>query len=1343
MANSVSLNRITKILAWSLLGLVSLIILLVSVALSSVGTRWAIDYVNDSDLGVAIVYKSGSFYSNLELQQVLVTQEGLDVRLDNVSLDVKLSCLFAAEVCIKHIRLNKVAVALGELPKSTAPEEEIGNALIKLPVLVSLDEFSVGELLVSQHDFEMLRAKKFSLSLSFLDQLSISKLDMASFVFNLPKPQESTESGEAKTISANDLPRPWLKELANFKYQPISLPQVFIPITLDLKDAKLVNICVRQQLEDDSFKSIFCNENLAIKLTLKNQKLDSTLIFSNFNQNSASPAFVPSNLKLKASVNFAKNFEHELTLQALKKDTPVSALSQTTPKKNALKIDTPIFNDSNGVLIKSKGDINKLDIALTHLPSQSKAIAIKTAIQLNKSELPLQLDFKFEPLSAAALDDIRTWLPDVSEELIAQLKGVSVLAAKVSGDMQGYRVTALVNTKPISGIENVEMNALIKPYGGGRGAWSLIDIKKLQVSGEIGSFDYLGKATIETIANKQTQLSWQGNLSLESLQLAKLNESLNSMISGAIPHQFALTETTQSGSVKNARLTGNWQNLPLLLKADAELEKTGNVKVQSIQLNQGDNKVDIQGSLYSQQALASLTDLGASFTGGSQKSASSLDFVIDLTSLADLYPDLKGQLNAKGNISGPIEIPKIVMQANTQELSVGDISLEEADINLSVNMANKLKSTASIQATNLFAGGQNIPKLNLQLDGDENEQSLRLSIPEGAYITEQFFKGQLSADNTSWTGKWLEGKVVSNLAELVLQSEPELKVNLQPFSLFLAQHCWEGRSDKLCIGDVNATQVSAKTKIALDYNVMNAGMVELLPSVDVSASDLDLNIDVDVDWQKVAGLTFSADIVSQNATLVSNENKVTIENITAKVEGTPTNISSRFLFKSTQAGHIDLNSQLDLSNKPFQHKGDVIITDFAVSYFAPFITAVKRLNGDINANITFDGPMEKPALQGKLSLANGAFVLKEYPLRLANYNQEVTFEGSKADFVGTYTLGEGKGSINGDIDFTNELIINTEVKGDKLDIAYETYQFKVSPDIQLNLQPELLRVTGKIDIPYARVKIKTLPPSAKSPSQDIIIVDEKQVAKQSQLPLDVRINILIDKAKKGEVKLDALDLKAELSGDLNVQVDAQNTRVNGIVQVLKGDYAAYGQVLQIRKGDITFSGQPDVPAFDIEAIRNPLNTKNKVIAGIRVTGNALKPSVELFSEPSMEEARQLSYLISGADNFGAGGDSSDANTLVNALVSFGVGKSENGIGSLGQKLGVKDLNLQTAGQGGDTKVQLSGQLAEGVKVTYGVGVFDSLSEVSVHYQLLPQLYLEAVSGVNNTLDLYYQISSKD
>jgi len=1338
MSNSSFLNRTLKIASWSLLGFALLLISIVSIALSSTGTKWAIDYINDGDFGVAAEYKNGSFYSQVELNQIRINQPGLAIELNNLSLDVGLSCLFAGEVCINKVQITNVVVGLGDMPVQEKKLEATENKLIALPLLLSLNELSIGEVLVSQYNVEVLKLENLLLALSFHQQLNISQLNLSSLSIMLPRATESELIKPAVNSTNKKAPREWLSALANYQYEPFEIPEIYIPVELTLKNTMLRNVCMRQQAQDDSITTIFCNDSLSIDLGAQNQKLDTTIVIGNLQQGVDSPTFIPINIKLKATVNFAKKFEHDLTLLALKVDTPVSSLSS-----KALKVDTPVFNNSTGFEFKSQGSINKLNLTLTHLPTQQKIILVGSTLELSKSTLPLNVDIKFEELSAAAADDIQTWFPLVSDDVLLPLRGVSLLHTKISGDMQGYRLTSMLKTQEIMGIENFELNALFKPMSLKQGERSLIDIQKLNLNGSIGTLDYVGKAILAPKSDRQNELSFNGNLKLESVQLAKLDVSLTSLISGELPHAIVITETTQSAAVKGANLKGTWQNLPLSLIADAELEKSGNVKVQSVRLIQGDNKLYVQGNLFSKQALESIAQLGVNFPDKSEKNVSSLEFSIDLNALSDIYPDLEGQIYAKGNLSGVIETPKIVMQANAKELSAAGTSLENALIDINVNMANKLASKAQISISNLLVGGQNIPQLELQLSGDESEQSLRLSIPRGEYITEQFFKGQLNAENTGWSGKWLEGKVVSNFAELMLEDQPDLTLELQPFSLFLARHCWEGRGDRLCTEDINATQQQAKTKISLDYNAMNPGVAKLLPNFNIETSDLNVNIDIDIDWQQKQGLHFAADVVSENATLVSNETKVSIENIRAKVQGTPKSINSSFSFDSTEAGQVSLNSKLELANKPYQHQGSVIISDFAVSYFASFITAVKKLSGDINANVSFDGPLDKPSLQGLLSIADGAVVLKEYPLRLADYNQKVTFNGSKADFSGQFTLGEGNGSINGDVDFTDALIVSATVSGDKLDIAYETYQFKISPDLKIKLSPELLSVSGKVELPYARVKIKSLPPSAKSPTQDIIVMDEKKVVKQGLLPLDVNVNILIDKAKKGEVKLDALDLKAELSGDLTVQIDTQNTKINGIVQVLKGDYEAYSQVLQIRKGDITFSGQPDVPAFDIEAIRNPLNTKDKVIAGIRVTGNALKPSVELFSEPSMEQARQLSYLISGADNFGAGSDGSDSNTLVNALVSFGVGRSENGIGSLGQKLGVKDLNLQTAGQGSNTQVQLSGQLAEGVKVTYGIGVFDSVSEVSVHYQLLPQLYLEAVSGVNNTLDLYYQITSKD
>ena len=1343
MSNTMYLNRFLKMASWTLLSVVALLSLVIGIALSSTGVKLAIDYVNDAGLGVEIDYQGGSFYSQVTLTKVRVVQPSMNAEVSDLTVDVGLRCLFAAELCINQIRLDKIDVQLVDAPKQDTPVKELENKLIQLPILITLSELSVGEVRVSQSNNELLTLKDLLLALSFQNKLIISRFDIQSLDVQLPKSgNELTVNEVSKTIE-QDAPRPWLKALADYQYTPIIIPDIYIPIELAMKKAMLRNICVRQQAQDGSLATLFCHDTLALELAIKNQKLDLQLNIDNLNQNSAEPIFAPANVKFKANVHFAKNFEHTVTLNILKQDTPILS-KQNALKKDALNKDTPILNNPLGFEFKSVGSVKQVNMTLTHLPTQQKLLTLSSSVQLNKATLPVGANMAFGQLVPAVITDIQASLPGLNADFIKPLIGVSLLRAEIRGDMLGYRLTSTLDTEDIMGVQHVDVNALFKPMGNKQAQRALIDIQNLQLSGSIGTLDYSGKVLLSPQTDGQNELSWAGLLGLDSLQLSTLDPAIDSFVSGKVPHSIMITETTQSAKIKGANLRGTWQTLPLSLIADAELEKSGNILVETMRLRQGDNQLHVQGKLYSTKALESIKRLGANFPKPDNADDASLDFTLDLQTLRDIYPDLQGQIYAKGKVSGAIELPKIIIQAQAKDINGKGISLEDALVDISVNVAKKLSSKAQISIVNLSAAGQYIPLLNVELSGDESEQALRLSLPQGEYITEQFFKGQLNADNSAWSGKWLEGSIVSDVAELSLQSQPSLNLNLQPFSFFLEQHCWEGRGDSLCASDINATQQQAKTKIALDYNLMNTGVAKLLPNVDIERSDLDVNVDVEVDWQAQQGLSFSADIGAQNATFVSNENKVSIENVIAKVQGTPRTIESSFSFDSTEAGTVRLNSYLDLASQPYQHQGDIVISEFAVSYFASFITAVKKLNGDINADIAFTGPIDKPSLLGELTLADGAVILKEYPLRLADYNQKVVFKGSKADFAGQFTLGDGKGSINGDIDFSEALIVNTIIVGDKLDIAYESYQFQVSPDLSLKLRPELLSVSGKVEVPYARVKIKSLPPSAKSPSQDIIVIDEQKAVKQVSLPLDVNVNILIDKAKKGEVKLDALDLKAELSGDLNVQVDTQNTRVNGIVQVLKGEYEAYSQVLQIRKGDITFSGQPDVPAFEIEAIRNPLNTRDNVIAGIRVAGNALKPTVELFSEPSMEQARQLSYLISGADSFGAGGGPSDSNTtLVNALLSYGVGRSENGIGSLGQKLGVKDLNLQTAGQGSDTQVQLSGQLADGVKITYGIGVFDSVSEVSVHYQLLPQLYLEAVSGVNSTLDLYYEITSND
>ena len=55
----------------------------------------------------------------------------------------------------------------------------------------------------------------------------------------------------------------------------------------------------------------------------------------------------------------------------------------------------------------------------------------------------------------------------------------------------------------------------------------------------------------------------------------------------------------------------------------------------------------------------------------------------------------------------------------------------------------------------------------------------------------------------------------------------------------------------------------------------------------------------------------------------------------------------------------------------------------------------------------------------------------------------------------------------------------------------------------------------------------------------------------------------------------------------------------------------------------------------------------------------------------------------------------------------------------------------------DSSVAVSGYILPGLKVKYGVGLFDSLATITLRYQILPRLYIEAASGVDQALDVLY------
>ena len=401
------------------------------------------------------------------------------------------------------------------------------------------------------------------------------------------------------------------------------------------------------------------------------------------------------------------------------------------------------------------------------------------------------------------------------------------------------------------------------------------------------------------------------------------------------------------------------------------------------------------------------------------------------------------------------------------------------------------------------------------------------------------------------------------------------------------------------------------------------------------------------------------------------------------------------------------------------------------------IYQVDVLNGVVSGAGIIDGTLDKPEIIGNFNINNGYLSGDELPVTLENFQFSIESSGQKASITGSANSGSGVAKAVGSLMWGDKLSYEMLLHGDNFEFDdNKGVKLHFSPRIKIEGSGTGAKVTGDIVIPYALIKVEQLPQSAIQVSSDIIVIDADNVNEQQSYPLDVTVNIkLLD-----DVKIDSFGLESNITGDVNIILDEDgNLFSDGMLQLEEGRYRSFGQDLYIRKGQIVFSGSVDNPYINVEAIRNTELTEDNVIVGVRLIGPVKKPIFTIFSEPEMQQTRMISYLLRGRDVNSEDETSQDV-VITTMLVGSSLGQGKDVIGFLGDTLGVEDFAIDTRGQGNDTRVEVSGYVLPGVQIRYGIGLFSALSEVVVRYEIIPQLYIELVTGVDSAVDLYYKFS---
>jgi len=401
-----------------------------------------------------------------------------------------------------------------------------------------------------------------------------------------------------------------------------------------------------------------------------------------------------------------------------------------------------------------------------------------------------------------------------------------------------------------------------------------------------------------------------------------------------------------------------------------------------------------------------------------------------------------------------------------------------------------------------------------------------------------------------------------------------------------------------------------------------------------------------------------------------------------------------------------------------------------------WIPAGWRLAGTTRAGITLKGRVGAPEIVGQatghdISVRN---LLQGVDVREGEFAMSLNGATAKLDFLRA-KAGAGTLQLEGNAELGAAPQAQLTVTASKFALlARVDRRIVTSGQAQLALKANELKLNGKFTVDEGMIDFTRS--DAPSLDDDVIVLRSEQPlpdapANGSKRERVIIVDLGVDLGR--QLRLRGRGLDTLLRGELRLGQQAGKPTLQGTVRAENGTYAAYGQKLEIERGDVIFGGQMDNPRLDVIATRP--NTDTRV--GVTVTGTARNPRIRLFSEPELSETEKLSWLVlgRGADGLGR----TDTALLQRAALALLAGEGEGAAGKLVQSLGLDELSLkQSDGEVRETIVRLGKQLSRRWYVGYERGLNSTTGNWQLIYRIAQRFTLRAQSGTDNSMDLIWQ-----
>lgn len=851
-----------------------------------------------------------------------------------------------------------------------------------------------------------------------------------------------------------------------------------------------------------------------------------------------------------------------------------------------------------------------------------------------------------------------------------------------------------------------------------------------------------GSCKMQGIVNWKKTISWNNTCIFNNISLFEKYFCYPIVLSGKITTQGYLSANEWKLTVSDFYCYGSIKNNKITCYGSMYIGSRGELSIPLFFINWGiDNRLEIQGGIQENQIFDIILRL---------KVVNCFDF------LSKLNSDV---INGYCKIYGSVRSPELILKIDINSLNWYNQGIKIDKIVIVGNFfcINPAKGNLYIQVNKVQYEDLLLHQLCIQGQGNLNKHSFNIIIynneTEPSVIN---CIGKFDLKCQIWYGQIGKTKIFTPMGTWELMQDMICIYQNIPKKITIKSHHW--RNVKCHIAISSSMQKSIFKKISSICN-KNYDFIlsEIIPIELINIYDINISC-TDIDW--IISNTFLPKgkiVLSSSKISISyhaNQKDIPVivtDNISMNIVLTRVNFCCCWIVNINDNQNIIKFLVTDLYSVP-KISGIIKIKNIALNSIDQFLLKSKQcIHGLFNVDINFKGCLDSPEIYGVLKLENLNITNVSIPFDIQHGMLEIECCGKEAVLYGKInTEHDNQLYFDGkiiNINSISSIHILLNITGEQININISPIIYaKVSPQIVCSITMEKINLNGDIRVSEANITMQDFSKNIVEISSEEIILDKQYkpiLNKYKNFSVLVLSNFNLYLGDN--VNFHGLGLHAKLQGNLEMICNQSGFTLLGPVNIFSGYVEMYGQNLMIKKGQLLFSGSINQTYIDIETIKNPVvfsYITDSVTAGMRITGLFNQLKLDFFSDSSLLSQQEIMFYLLGGECNSICSDTSDANIITSLLIGISMQRYEKLIDKVGEILGIQDLKLTTQNFGTPSFITLSGYIAPGIQVQYGISMVDLLKNtVTIRYCIHPQLYMESrFDNYKQSLDLLYRFS---